>query len=58
MQYSHSITASNEFEYKLLAKKHFYNSAKKDLKRKRNLLVFSIIYGIVLGSLIFMLVNA
>jgi len=55
-------TSSNEFEHTLLIKKPLHNSGTletiKSLKRKRNLLVFAVVYGILIGSIIFMLVNA
>jgi hypothetical protein len=61
-QANHFKTSSKEIEHMLLIKKPLHNSGTseniKSLKKKRNLLVFAVIYGILIGSIIFMLVNA
>jgi hypothetical protein len=61
-QANHFKTTSKGFEHTVLIKKPLPNSGTPEtitsLKRKRNLLVFAVIYGILIGSIIFMLVNA
>jgi len=47
---------------KSYAQKHVYKVSPLEsmgrLKRKRNLLFFSVVYGVIIGSLLFMLLNA
>lgn len=61
-QANHFKTSSEGFEHTILVKKPSHNPGTletiKSLKRKRNLLVFAVIYGVLIGSIIFMLVNA